>query len=399
MSVHWASFVIVLGMTIGGGTANGLLSDRIVQIALLPLVVLAAFRMGRARLPAHGAIWLIAFFTLLVWQLVPIGWGGTPRLFSASPGKALDYAVFALSLSGFAVFVTTLDDAGQRRLLWFFVLGYVMNLTVAAVQLSFVGASGPFASPFYRLAQGAFANQNHFSSLVYALMPAFALMLVHERRQVPLYVMAVLAAIVVLLAANARAAVAIALVLSIVSLFVFLGDRPTLKRRRIAWTLTGSAATFVVAASAIAHYAGAFQHDLRPRFFANTWIAIGDHWPLGSGLGSFRDVYPRYEPLTGVETTYANHAHNDFLELTLELGLPGVILIVGLIAIIAAHLLRTPRTLACGLGAFAIVAHSVVDYPMRTYAIGLLFAYFCAVCLSDARMRPDVRPVDTTLSY
>ena len=153
--------------------------------------------------------------------------------------------------------------------------------------------------------------------------------------------------------------------------------------------LSGGLASLGAAFSAVWFYAGAFDQDLRARFFANTWAAIVDHWPLGSGLGSFRDVYPRYELRTGVETVYANHAHNDFLELTLELGLPGVVVIVGLLGIMAANLFRTPRTLACGLGALAVLAHSFVDYPLRTYAIGLLFAYFCAVVLSDVRARAE----------
>src|SRR5206468_5752244 len=50
--------------------------------------------------------------------------------------------------------------------------------------------------------------------------------------------------------------------------------------------------------------------------------AIGDTMPLGSGLGSFVRVYRLYESPDQVMPEYVIHAHNDYAELTLELGLP-----------------------------------------------------------------------------
>ncbi|WP_306120551.1 MULTISPECIES: O-antigen ligase family protein [unclassified Roseitalea] len=390
-STYWAALVVLVAMLIGGGTTNGLFSDRIIQIALLPLIVIGALRIRAAQLPSYAAAWLLALAIVLAWQLFPLAWwpGGAAHGFvSASPGKALDYAIFALTLSGFAVYVTTLTEVGQRRILLVFILGYFINLTMAAVQLSFVGNQGPFSSPFYPFAQGAFQNQNHFSSLIYALVPVFAFLLIHERRQIAAYITIVAIAVLVLLAANARAAIAISVGLSIVSLVVFSNRGAGLARGRVATLLGASALALVIVAVVFGRFVGEFGEDLRVKFNANTMTAIVDFLPLGSGLGSFVDIYPRYEPQTGIERVYANHAHNDYLELILELGLPGLALIVGLIAIIAANLLISARSLAFGMGALAILAHSIVDYPLRTYAIGLVFAFFCAVVMTEARAKP-----------
>ena len=54
----------------------------------------------------------------------------------------------------------------------------------------------------------------------------------------------------------------------------------------------------------------------------------GEHIALGSGVGSFQRVYRHFEDHSAVTRTFANHAHNDYLELALETGIPGILLLV-----------------------------------------------------------------------
>lgn len=58
---------------------------------------------------------------------------------------------------------------------------------------------------------------------------------------------------------------------------------------------------------------------------AEAWGAFD---PAGSGLGSYREVYRLFESPSEVNSTFVNHAHNDYLELAVELGLPGVLLMI-----------------------------------------------------------------------
>lgn len=61
------------------------------------------------------------------------------------------------------------------------------------------------------------------------------------------------------------------------------------------------------------------------------WRPIADiawqYLPFGSGIGSFERVYQVYEPLSQLRVTYANHAHNDLLEVYMTAGIPGLALL------------------------------------------------------------------------
>jgi O-antigen ligase len=121
--------------------------------------------------------------------------------------------------------------------------------------------------------------------------------------------------------------------------------------------------------------------------------AARDFMPLGSGVGTFRQVYALYEDHDRLDvTTYVNHAHNDYLELALETGVPGL-------AVLALFLLwwgraawrawrsreADPFARAAAVASAAILVHSLVDFPLRTAAIGACFA-LCLVLL--VRQRP-----------
>ena len=386
ISTYWAGGVIVLAMLIGGGSAGGLLSDRIIQLAMLPLLLVGVVRMSHSRLSPAAIVWLVALLAVLLWQLFPVGLvfpaAAEAMFVSAAPGKALDYAVFAICLAGFALFVSTLSDAAQRRLLLFFMLGYFLNLTMAATQLSFVGGTSPFSSVFYTFRQGAFANANHFSSLIYALIPLFAFVLLHERQQRLLYGLVVGSALVILLAANARAAVAIAAIVSIAAYVAFSGRHKTQGVRIVLLLLSALIVIGIINFVFLDYAVEAFQRDLRQQYAINTLNAAIDHAPWGAGLGTFRTVYPQYEALETISLVYANRAHNDYAELLLELGLAGAVLIATLLALVLRHMLRTPLALAYGMSVLAIFVHSLVDYPLRTFAVGLLFCHAVAVIVS-----------------
>ena len=48
--------------------------------------------------------------------------------------------------------------------------------------------------------------------------------------------------------------------------------------------------------------------------------------PIGSGLGTFVPVYAMFEKPEDASPTYVNHAHNDILEVWLETGVLGLVL-------------------------------------------------------------------------
>ncbi len=121
--------------------------------------------------------------------------------------------------------------------------------------------------------------------------------------------------------------------------------------------------------------------------------AIKDTFPSGTGLGSFPQVYRTYEDQNAVGTELVNHAHNDYLEFALELGLAGVVLIIGFILWWGRQTIRAWRASFEGadLGragsvvVLVVLLHSSVDYPIRTSAIAALFAVGCALMIPGSR--------------
>lgn len=192
-----------------------------------------------------------------------------------------------------------------------------------------------------------------------------------------------------------------------------LGIGAALHVRRIRVTrkrlLAGGAAAVALALSAMVlwnnpavqksvHRFDSFA-DARPDLWIDTVYAIRQYWPVGSGVGTFVQVFLAAERLEVVDTSMPNRAHNDYLEFTLEAGLLGwailLLLAIGF-GIRAFTTLRSRpppvqlRHIAFGFGALAILAlHSIVDYPVRTMAL----AGVCALAFGMfARARAD-KPV------
>ncbi len=114
-----------------------------------------------------------------------------------------------------------------------------------------------------------------------------------------------------------------------------------------------------------------------------------DFLPLGSGLGTFVPLYASYEQLEDITPFYLNHAHNDYLELLIEAGVLGSV-VLGLF--LWANFLGVKRLgghpersvlLLLFMVPLAVVLHSFVDYPIRTQAV----ACTLSVVLADIAHR------------
>ena len=129
-----------------------------------------------------------------------------------------------------------------------------------------------------------------------------------------------------------------------------------------------------------------------------TMRAVRDFFPLGSGAGTFENIYSLYEDANVVDEWYVNHAHNDYLEVALEFGLPGMIVLLSFLTwwALQGHFLiiasRPPHfALAAWIASAAILAHSLVDYPLRTAAISSLFS-LCIALLANSCFLQGIPP-------
>lgn len=128
--------------------------------------------------------------------------------------------------------------------------------------------------------------------------------------------------------------------------------------------------------------------------------AIADHMPWGSGLSSFARIFPVDEKNGATAPAEISHAHNDYAEIALELGLPGIALILLFLTwwgTVSWSIWRTgggvwfPR--AASIASAAILVDSLVDFPLRTAAISASFGT-CIALLAGRRLPPRSKPLD-----
>ena len=127
--------------------------------------------------------------------------------------------------------------------------------------------------------------------------------------------------------------------------------------------------------------------DLRAQIVPQAFDMTLQYAPIGSGLGSFEPLFKLHESDDFLGPAYVNHVHNDFLEVAMTLGLPGVMLLLAAlftVALAARRVLATssrsadnalPRASLVVL--FLLAFATLWDYPLRVpsmMALGILTA-------------------------
>lgn len=130
--------------------------------------------------------------------------------------------------------------------------------------------------------------------------------------------------------------------------------------------------------------------DLRWTLYSTTWTAIQNFSPVGSGPGTTPQVYQLYQP-TSINS-FVNHTHNDYLELLLDMGILGALIIGVLIFIYLRRwrqlwqdqttgfkLLKT----GAGVGILLALLYSLTDFGLHTPANAVFFALLFGIFLHN----------------
>jgi O-antigen ligase len=424
-----------------GGSAQGVWQNMVLQLAGLLIIGWAAVAPPDESLPSAAKPLLllaIAAVVVVALQAVPVpadlgghgirariadGYRLLGRPVPALPVSVSPYASVAALLClipPLAMFCAIVRLKAYRPA-W---LGVALLAgTLAGIVLAVLQVAGGPRSPWYLYAEtnaglgvGFFANANHMADLlVISLAFVAATAGTARSRSVQHYrgiLIVALALVVVVIAGIALtdsvAGYALSLPVLIAGALIVL---PPASRWRgvllavAALSVLASVAaltTTSIGATRIGQEA-ATSAQSREEILRITSKAIADFMPFGSGLGSFVKVYPLYESPDSVTTEYVIHAHNDYAELALELGVPGVILVLLFlawwIAAVWAVWLRGqggPFVRAASIASAAVLIHSLVDFPLRTAAISTCFA-MCLALLADRRAprrqeASDLRP-------
>ena len=425
----------LLACLVLGGSAQGVWANMVLQLAGVGILAWAAIDSSDEPLaPAARQLLLLAMvaIALIALQLVPLpgslwshlgprariaadfgalGLGTPAQPLSLTPALSLDSLLGIIPPLALFCAMVRLRAYRPQWLAIALVAGTIAGIALGALQVASATDQG---SPWYLYeetsvgrAVGFFANADHMATLLVVAIPFLAAIVAGarsasmQRYSAVLAVCAGLALLVIVgLALNGSlAGYGLALPVVAASVLVIL---PPASRLRL-WVVGIAALLMIGAVAALettaigsshigAHAASATQS--RAEIASTTTRAVEDFMPFGSGLGSFRNIYSLYEQPEQVTDVYVVHAHNDYLEIALELGIAGILLVLVFLAWWAAAVWRAwrspeggPFARAAAIASAAILVHSLVDFPLRTAAIAACFA-LCLALLADSRAAP-----------
>ncbi len=127
---------------------------------------------------------------------------------------------------------------------------------------------------------------------------------------------------------------------------------------------------------------------------------LRDFQPLGTGIGAFEYAFRMREPDVLLGPRYFNNAHNDWLQLPIEGGVPAAILAVIVLTLFAVRCWRLARAGPSGsimqqnavqgvLALILLLIASIIDYPLRTPSIMLLAVVAAAMVFKPLAANPQ----------
>lgn len=131
--------------------------------------------------------------------------------------------------------------------------------------------------------------------------------------------------------------------------------------------------------------------EFRPEIWKDTLYSIGIYAPWGTGMGTFLPVFQLNERLEIVSNMIVNRAHDDYLELALEAGLPGLLVLsVTIVALMYGMLKafnisdrRSRGQVFCAASVLLVIgAHSLMDYPLRYMSLAGIAALCAAIIIN-----------------
>jgi O-antigen ligase len=253
---------------------------------------------------------------------------------------------------------------------------------------------------------GPYVNHNHYAGLMELLLPVPLIFSLIRGARGPRKIMAGLAAAVMgctIFLSGSRGGM-LAFLVQIGLLSAIAGWRE--KNRK----LTLALASFLAIALGLVLWLGgaelakrltSIHSEARAELSGGTRIEI-DRDALhmfaakpiaGWGLGTFPDVYPQFRSFH--TNFFINQAHNDYLQLLVEMGAVGFVIMLWFLGTLFRTALRKLKNwpeetngavaLAALLGIMGILIHSFVDFNLQIPANAAIFYVFCVIAAMDSK--------------
>jgi O-antigen ligase len=278
-------------------------------------------------------------------------------------------------------------------------------------------------------AVGLFSNRNHQAIFLVTSIPMLTVFActgintneqLNARSYMSLALGLILVPLILITGSRTGLVLAVLVLLSVASLYkkptITIPKKRTNKKFNFWWFLAVVALLVLTALTIVMSRAEALKRivssgqsdDLRFQIWPQLLELGWKYFPFGSGVGSFVEVYQISEPTEMLSPAYVNHAHNDWLELWMTLGLPALILLgIAVVAFVRALPLvfysnansHREKTYA-KLGAILILLFalgSITDYPLRSPSLSCVFVIAC-LWLTGKRT-PETKTVEVSQRF
>jgi O-antigen ligase len=438
---------LVLAFLLGGSSRADVASLALLRpIAAVAVICLAALAWRDAMRVARGPALLLATTIVLVFlHVIPL----PPSVWTALPGRAVVVETMAVvgnspgwlpltlaPVEGWnQLFALTVPAAALLAMVWAGVgavrpvIMLVLAVILASALLGLLQSIGPANSPLYLyritnngVGVGLFANRNHQAMLLACSFPLLAVWAStitgsadSQRAKSAVALGLGLALVPLVFVTGSRSGLALAFVGILCAFIVFQRPKAGFRARgqemsrRVVGMTVAATALIMTLVAALSTRSVALQRivesdpadDLRFQALPTIIDAVGQYFPFGSGAGSFVPVYKLFEPDALLSAAYFNHAHNDVVEVALEYGLPGVVLMLASVAMWGRAVIQLwqnrrsapdsrDRVQIFGWAGASILLilglGSVVDYPLRVPSLA------CLAALATVWVAMAVRP-------
>lgn len=428
-----------IAILVGGASREGILQNGILQVAGATILIWCALDRQFPG-PAPKARWLqfaaALFLTYGLVQLVPLphwiwthlggreividgfvraGQADLPSMpLTIIPQNTVDALLrFLPPMAAFVLAYKTASGRGSRRTIY-----VIMFLAGISAMVGWVQVFGGRESPFYfwQISNrgspvGLMANANHQATLLICALPFFVAHLSRLKLQagrgdgyagqIVLTSAGLLVSVIGIIMAGSLAGYILLGPVAALTFLMVLGRRASLRDGLIGVVaMVGVAVVgWWLSFSPVLPALGVTNLSDTELGRQNIWRlsvrAAGDFFPFGSGLGTFESLIPIYEDPAKVTGTFINHAHNDYIELLVEYGLVGGLVIA--IALTTYFRLSyaawkdrigsSKKNLAASIAIGAVLLHSLVDYPVRTETIAVIVAFSMGLLASGTPRR------------
>ncbi|HWQ88264.1 O-antigen ligase family protein [Brevundimonas sp.] len=421
-----AVVLLAFSFVFGGASQGNALRLALIELAALPLLVLATGRLVSTRLwrQHRFALGLLAAVVAVpLIQLIPLPtsiWSGLPgrenmmvalqlaglqpgwNPVSLTPEPTWRSALALIPPAALFAGVLSLSPSQRELMVQFCIAAAVVGILLGAAQL---GSGGDrlyvWSWTDAGSINGFFANRNHLASsllvtLPFALTFGAATLRRREQQSSTLWLGALFAGLVVvaLAAIRSRAGITLFVPVMLVSMLAAWIAAGRGRPGRALLMLVGSlgVALTAVAVLALPPILARFDTDGAVDTRFERWPLVAEtaqaYLPLGSGIGSFDAVYRSVEPREELDSTFFNQAHNEYLQIWLEAGWLGIGVLLAFLVWYARRCASAWRAApsrerdlqrAASIGIGVLLLHSAADYPLRTTTMAVLLALCCGL--------------------